>query len=441
METELAMRRTERARVVSGVRHAWVGADTVASEAAGPSGSALGWLRWTIVATMLLIVLAWPVPGRTGHQLWPLVVTFAGYNLLVELVRRRLPGLRSFTWVPYLDLPVAGLLFYLDAEPGGPLFVSFFLAVVTAASCWSLRRALLYVAAVVGLVVAVAPTLPEWSATPGQLRQLAARMVVLAMVGIGTAVLVRRLTWQEAATRSLRDEATRLAELERLRADFVASVSHDLRTPLTAAQAGLGFLATSAGDRLRPDERDLLGNVRRNVERLGVLIDDLLATNQLTAGVLRLQSEPLDLRTVVADAIATVHPLIRQKGQRLEVDLPEPLPVEGDVRRLEQVVVNLLANAHRHTPPGTRIAISGRADRGEAVVVVRDDGPGIPTAELERVFDRFYRLGPGAGSGLGLAAVKGIVELHGGRVWAESRPGAGAAFHVVLPAQEDEREP
>ena len=124
------------------------------------------------------------------------------------------------------------------------------------------------------------------------------------------------------------------------------------------------------------------------------------------------------------------------------MELPEALPVEGDARRLKQVIVNVLANAHRHTPPGTRIAISGHADRGEVVLVVRDDGPGIPAAELERVFDRFHRLGPAdGGSGLGLATVKGIVELHGGRVWAESRPGEGVALHVALPAQEDERKP
>jgi signal transduction histidine kinase len=408
---------------------------------AGPVEPALTWLRWTIIATMLLIVLAWPVPGRLGHPLWPLVAAFAGYNLLVELARRHVPRLRSFAWVPFLDLPVAGVLYFLDAEPGGPLFVAFYLAVVTAATCLSLRAAALYTAAVIALIVAIAPTLPRWSPEPGQLRELAARMVVLTMVGVGTAVLTQRLARQETVARSMREEAARLEELDRLRSEFVASASHDLRTPLTAAQAGLGFLDDSAAERLRPDERDLLANARRNVDRLGALIDDLLTANQLEAGALRLDREPFDLRLVVTDAMAAVHPLIHEKGQTLEVDLPTPLPVEGDARRLEHAVVNVLANAHRHTPTGACIAIAGRRDAGEARLTVGDDGPGIPPGDLERVFLRFYRRGPAGGSGLGLANARGIVELHGGWIRAASEPGRGATFTIALPLQEEADEP
>lgn len=135
----------------------------VRSQASDLLGPTLSWLRWTVIATMLLITLAWPIPGRTGHPIWPLVAAFAGYNLLVELLRRRIDRLRSFAWVPFLDLPVAGLLFFLDTEPGGPLFVSFFLAVVTAAACWSLRGSVIYTVTVVGAIVGIAPTLPLWS--------------------------------------------------------------------------------------------------------------------------------------------------------------------------------------------------------------------------------------------------------------------------------------
>ena len=406
-----------------------------------PLGPALSWLRWTIIATMLLIVLAWPIPGRTGHQLWPLVVAFAGYNVVVELVRRSAPTLRSYSWVPYADLPVAGLLYFLDAEPGGPLFVAFYLAVVTAAVCWPLRRTLLFVAAVVAVVVAVAPTLPDWSLTPGNLRQLAARLVVLTMVGVGTAVLTRRLTRQEEAARASRDEAERLEALDRLRDDFIASVSHDLRTPLTAIRAGLGLLETSGIERLQPEQRELLANTRRNTERLSFLIDDLLAYNQLQAGTLRLNLETLDLRAVVTDAVSAVHPLMRQKAQALAIDLPSTLPVEGDPRRLEQVVVNVLANAHEHTPAGTRVAVSGGIPDGEVRLTVSDDGPGVAAAELEAIFRRFHRAGPnGQGSGLGLAIARGIVELHGGRLWAESGLERGASFHVALPLLTDGRE-
>ncbi len=235
----------------------------------------------------------------------------------------------------------------------------------------------------------------------------------------------------------LRAANERLAELDRLRAEFLATISHDLRTPLTAARAALRLVALSAGDRLRPDERALLDNGRRNTERLGRLIDDLLALNQLTSGTLRLAREPVDLREVVAGAAAAVEPLIRDKGQGLAVALPEPLPGEGDHCRLEQALVNLLANAHRHTPPGTRIAVEGWVAADELRIVVRDDGPGIPPPEHEAIFRRFHRLDPpGAavgGQGLGLAIARGLLELHAGRIWVESAPGCGAAFHVALP--------
>ncbi|CAA9571288.1 MAG: hypothetical protein AVDCRST_MAG49-3641 [uncultured Thermomicrobiales bacterium] len=395
---------------------------------------ALRWLRWVVLATMLLITLAWPTEGKTGHQIWAFVVAFAGYNVLVEVLRAAVPALHGFGWVPLLDLPVAGLLYFFDAEPGGPLFVAFYLAVVTAAICWPLRPTLLYTAAVVVLIVLVAPTLPQWSPSPGSIRQLAGRMVVLAMVGGGTALFMLRMTAEEDAGRRSRLEATRLEDLDRLRVDFIASISHDLRTPLTAVRAGLGMLETAAAPRLRDDERDLLGSTRRSAERLGVLIDDLLAYNQFEARTLRLEPAPLDLRSVVTDAMATVHPLIRSKNQTLEVDLPAPLPVDGDARRLGQAVVNLLANAHEHTPRGTRIEVAGRADAREVRLVVADDGPGIPADDLGTIFERFHRLeGAGRGSGLGLAIARGLVDLHGGHLWAERRSGEGAAFVVTLP--------
>lgn len=191
----------------------------------------------------------------------------------------------------------------------------------------------------------------------------------------------------------------------------------------------------SIADRLRPEERDLLQNARRNAARLDMLIDDLLAYNQLETGTLHLDREPVDLRAVTMDAISTVHSLILEKGQHLEINLPEALLGDGDPGRLEQAIVNLLANAHRYTPEGARIGIAGRAADGEILLSVSDNGPGIPEAELEAIFQRFHRLGSEeTGSGLGLAIARGIVELHGGRIWAESRPGHGATFRIILPS-------
>ena len=245
---------------------------------------------------------------------------------------------------------------------------------------------------------------------------------------LSNAVDVTAQVWARQRVEELAEER------DRVRAEFVATVSHDLRQPLTAIRAGIGLVEMSARDRLTLDERALLEAARDNGDRLRAQIDDLLAVNAIEAGTLRLERAPLDLRDVVTRALGVVQPLLRERGQTLDIDLPEPLPLSGDAWRLEQVVTNLLSNAHRHTPAGTRVTVSGRAGRDEIALDVRDSGPGIPTAALEAVFERFYRVNHGAGgSGLGLSIVRAIVELHGGRVWAESEEGAGAAFHVVLP--------
>lgn len=391
-------------------------------------------LEWGGVAAILLVTLLQPTTGRTGLPTWGLVLLFAAYLLLVDLLRNNLRPLHPFTLKYVLGVPVSALIYYLGSEPGGPLFVLFFLAVVCATATLSLRGSLYYAASVATLTLVIDPTFPQWSPARGDVRDLSARLVLLATFAAGTAILRRRLMMEQETARSARGEAERLEELDRLRMDFVSSVSHDLRTPLTSVRAGLGLLEASAFQRLRTDEGELLRNARRNTDWLSMLIDDLLAYNQLVAGTLRADRQPLDMRAVVTDAMASVHPLIQEKGQTLEVDLPGQLAISGDPRQVEQVIVNLLGNASRHTPRGTRIMISGRVVGGEVLLTVRDNGPGIPAEHLERIFERFHRVHSAeAGSGLGLAIVSGIVNLHGGRVWAESEPGTGAAFHVALP--------
>jgi two-component system CheB/CheR fusion protein len=260
--------------------------------------------------------------------------------------------------------------------------------------------------------------------------------------------------WFEANGRPVRDAEGRQQwgvvvirditerSLRRLQEEFIANVSHDLRTPLTAAYAGLDMLSRRLARRLEPAERDILDNARRNAERLRRLIEDLLAVSQLEARGLTIERAPLDLRDVAREALSAVEEQVAAKGQTLTTDLPEPLPAAGDRRRLEQVMVNLLANANRHTPAGTRIAVEGRAAGDEVRLTVRDTGPGIPAQDLEAIFQRFRRLGAAtggrAGAGLGLAIARGLVELHGGRLWAESRPGEGTVFHLALPRMTDD---
>ncbi len=398
----------------------------------------LSWLRWTTIAVLLMLTLIQPRASHVGAPTWALVVVFAGSTFIVELLRRRFSAQPSFAWTAILDLPVAGILYALGAESGGPLFILFFLAVDAAAASMAPRGTLLYTGAAVIVAGAIDAVPPLWSSSGEDVVRVGTRLVMLAVVGVGMAIVMRRLALEQAVAQSVRDEAERLEALDQLRTDFLATFSHDLRTPLTATRTALRLIEISAADRLRPDEQALLENGRRNNERLGLLIDDLLAFNQLTAGTLHLEREALDLRDVARETLSIVAPLFQEKGQTVDVDLPEPLPVEGDQQRLEQVLVNLLANAHRHTPRGTRIVLRGWVTADAVRLLVHDNGSGIPPAEQEAIFLRFYRLTSSAdaierGSGLGLAIAKGIIELHGGRIWVESKPGEGTAFSVALP--------
>jgi len=395
-------------------------------------------LEQATALVLLLLTLVRPATGRAGIATWALVLGFTAYNLLADVVRRLLRE-ASYSWKHLIDVPVAAFVYWLGGEPGGPLLVFFFLAVVCTAASESLRFTLLYTAVVGVATAALDPMLPGWSGSMSDISGLGARLVLLALLAASAAILTRRASLEREAVLSVREEANHWAELDTLRQEFVSAVSHDLRTPLTAARASLGLLETSAAERLRPEERGLLENGRRNMERLGMLIDDLLTINQIEAGTLHLDHTIVDLRGIMGRAMGVVHPLIREKGQVLEIDIPDPLPVIGDARRLEHVLVNVLANAHEHTPEKSKIAISAHTDPAGITLSIADNGPGIPAGDLDTIFQRFHSLAPmQGGSGLGLAIARSIIEMHNGRIWAESESGDGTRFHIVLPHAEVE---
>jgi signal transduction histidine kinase len=399
-------------------------------------------LRWVTIAVLLLLTMMDQRLGRGGLPSWALVGVYAAYTLLADLAAESTPWLRPLGHRVLLDLPVAGLIYFMAAEPGSPLFVPIFLAVVCAAVGLKLRDGLVYTALAVCLTLAIEATSPGWVLNPHNIRDMATRVILLSLAGVGAAALTWRLSHESAAARSAQDEQARLEELDRRKSNFISTVSHDLRTPFTALRAGFGMVRSSVSDRLRPDERELLDDMERTIERLGMSINDLVTFNQLEAGVLRIDLQPLDFRAVVTNAIVVVHPLMQEKEQLLEVDLPEALPGRGDARKLEQVLVNLLDNAHQYTPAGTRIMISGRRRHGDVLLAVTDQGPGIPPEECERIFQRFHRLDrmeppPSKGGwGMGLPIARAIVEMHGGQIWAESPAGQGCTFYVRLPASQ-----
>ena len=183
--------------------------------------------------------------------------------------------------------------------------------------------------------------------------------------------------------------------------------------------------------------RDMMA---RQVDHLVRLVDDLMEVSRLSRGMIELRKERIDLAQAVNDAVAASQPLIADHGHRLTVSLPpRRLPLDADPTRIAQVFTNLLNNAARFTNPGGRIEISAREEDGEAVVSVRDNGIGIASGELRRVFDLFARIDngvghAGAGFGIGLALARSLVEMHGGRIEAHSEgPGRGSEFTIHLP--------
>jgi signal transduction histidine kinase len=226
--------------------------------------------------------------------------------------------------------------------------------------------------------------------------------------------------------------AARLRELERLRDDFFASVVHEFRSPLTSVGMAASLLATSTGGE---KERRWVEIIELESRRLLRLTNELLEVSKLRTGAVRLQLAPADLAEMTAGVRAKLQPLLESKGVDVALDFPAGLSVVVcDRWRMEQVAINLLANAIRFTPAGGHIVVRGRVDVEGFVLSVEDTGIGIPAQELPHIFDRFRQVGPAReGSGLGLAIVKAIVEAHGGRVWAESREAMGTRVYCLLP--------
>jgi two-component system sensor histidine kinase KdpD len=224
-------------------------------------------------------------------------------------------------------------------------------------------------------------------------------------------------------------------EAERLRTSLLSSVSHDLRTPLgviTGSASSLLDSGTSLSDTRR---KELLQSIVDEAQRMNQLIGNLLEMIRLESGSLRVQKEWQPLEETVG--VALIRLADRTEDHPVSVNLPPDLPlVPVDAVLLEQVFINLVENAVKYTPAGTPIEITARPAEKSVLVTVADRGPGLPPGGEARVFEKFYRAAHGAtatGVGLGLTICRGIVLAHGGRIWAENRPGGGAAFHFTIP--------
>jgi two-component system, OmpR family, sensor histidine kinase KdpD len=227
------------------------------------------------------------------------------------------------------------------------------------------------------------------------------------------------------------------AEAERLRNALLSAVSNDLRTPLASITGGVSSVLESGGRFDAATERDLLRGVHEEAERLNRLVQNLLEMTRLESGAVQVRTDWHPIEELVGAALGRFS---RRLGERSIVTrLPADLPLVAlDPVLIEQVLVNLIDNALTHTPPESPIEISARADSDGVSVEVADRGAGLPAGEERQIFDKFHqgRRPSGPGIGLGLAVCQGVVEAHGGRIWAENRPGGGVAVGFTLPIKD-----
>ncbi|MBN1305168.1 MAG: GAF domain-containing protein [Anaerolineales bacterium] len=233
-------------------------------------------------------------------------------------------------------------------------------------------------------------------------------------------------------------DITYLKELDHIKNDFVYTISHDLRSPLTSV-LGYTDLLSRVGD-LNAQQQDFVEHIQESIRHITALVNDLLDLERIEAGF-DTRREVVRLDGISQYILDNLQPAIQQKNLQVNVDIEKKLsPLRGNPIRLKQMLDNLLTNAIKYSHEGGKITVSIKQEDRQLILIISDSGPGIPLEEQSLVFDKFYRAsnipGDTPGSGLGLAIVKSIVDSHQGRVWVESKEGQGSTFFVVLPAHE-----
>lgn len=256
-------------------------------------------------------------------------------------------------------------------------------------------------------------------------------MLAVALIISG---LVRSIRRQAAARAALEIEA----ETERIRSALLASISHDLRTPL-AVMAGASSSLAESGERLSPAERHALAkSVFEQAREMSERVNKVLQMTRLETGALKVERDWASLSEIAGSALARLAE--RMAAHRVILELPEDLPlVRVDSTLVEQALGNLLENCAKHTPPGTIVRLRAQRRAGEILVSIEDYSGGVPEGDVERIFQKFNRGAieeAGTGMGLGLAICRAIIRLHGGKAWAEHVPAGGTAFRFTLPVED-----
>ncbi|MBV9173817.1 MAG: HAMP domain-containing protein [Chloroflexi bacterium] len=401
----------------------------------------LGVLLLAIVGVLLLAEHVVGAPARDVELLALFLSASGGLSLLI--------GALAIRW---LGQRLGSLRQRLALASGVGLVIALVNVLTTSALMFlsphdlTLLLLLLSFAAVVSLAFAyaVAGTLTSEISALSRTAQRLAEGDFSARVGVHGPDEVGRLAavLDDMAER-LQDAFDRERALEAGRRELVTAVSHDLRTPLATTRAMVEALA----DGVVADPAEVqryLALILREIQHLSRLIDDLFELNQIESGSLRLRLEPLDVSQLLAETIGAYEAPAAEHGVSLEECVApdcEGLALEADANRLQRVLRNLLDNALSHTPSGGHVELTASRIDAELDLVVADSGPGVPTQELERIFERFYRgeasrRREGAvstGAGLGLAIARGLVQAHHGRIWAERSRLGGLSIRIRLP--------
>lgn len=233
-----------------------------------------------------------------------------------------------------------------------------------------------------------------------------------------------------------------LKKFDQLKSDFVSTVSHELRTPLSISTEGINLVMDGIVGPVNDEQKDLLQTAKDNLSRLNSIINDLLDISKIEAGKITLKRGLVDMRMLLEKFADTYQTVLATKRQSIERKLPDgPFLVYADRDKIIQVITNLFNNAHKFTPEQGKMELELRAEENHIFCRVKDTGVGISAEDMPKLFGKFEQFGrthgPGIkGTGLGLTISKALIELHGGRIWAESQPNEGTAFFFTLPTYE-----
>ncbi|MBK7258635.1 MAG: HAMP domain-containing protein [Ignavibacteriae bacterium] len=239
----------------------------------------------------------------------------------------------------------------------------------------------------------------------------------------------------------LMQDITQFKELDRMKSDFIATVSHEFRTPVTSINMSVDILDQQLLGPLTPKQKELVSAAKEDCYRLTKLARELLQLSKLESGRVQVRDEPLAMHEVVEATLRPLRIQFQEKKVALESSVPSSLPqIVADEQQLSWVITNLVTNALKYTDAGGTVSVLGSTAPGEIRLEVRDTGVGIPREHIDRIFDKFVQVRNAAGStpgsvGLGLAIAKEIVEMYGGRIWVESEVGQGSTFAFVLPTR------